>query len=99
MARVTGVLIIGYVLAAVLPLCGIIRLLVHARGVATDVLDRTRCTGSSTLTYGEVAKQFSDRARAPRARQLDVIWDLVLIGGGLAIGAATSITSLFVSTH
>lgn len=89
-----AILVGGYVVAAALPLWGLARLVLRTQSALTEARGRSRQSGSPRVTYGEVQNQFSDRERAPSDDRNAVVWDLVLIGGGLVVGATTSIAAL-----
>ncbi|WP_066587803.1 hypothetical protein [Cellulomonas timonensis] len=84
-----------YILAAILPFAGFARLLTRAENdlrKASALVDERR---STSATYDDFNEQYAD-IRRPFARlRDDLVWDISLVGGGLAAGAAASIWSLY----
>jgi hypothetical protein len=84
-----------YIASAVLPVAGIARLY---RGAARDaeVMNGAVSTNTGdTVTVDEHNKGLPILVRSIRERPSQVRLDLLLIGAGVALGAAASIWSLF----
>lgn len=88
------VLIVGYVLAALLPIIGFARLLWRAQADLDTARERSQRSGGPALSWDEFDDAFADRESEPRSRRNAVIWDIIFVGTGLIIGAATSIAAL-----
>ncbi len=91
-----SVLVVMYVLSAVLPVVGFARLLFRAQ----RDLDAARAKiaqrgGATSATFGDLNDTVSDISAEPRRLRADLLWDIGLVGAGLALGAAAGIWSLF----
>lgn len=84
-----------YVLSAVLPAMGFGRLLIRAQRNVVRQKARVAQRGHPHLTwdeFDELGSRFSEQVFRERN---DLIWDVILVGVGLATGAGASIWALF----
>lgn len=89
------VVIALFVLAAVLPVLGFGRLLWRSQGALNAAMAKVQERGHNKKTFGDFDEENESVDAAPRAARDSVIWDICLVGTGLAAGAAASNWSLF----
>lgn len=90
-----AVVIALFVLAAVLPVIGFGRLLWRSQSALSAAMAKVQERGHNKKTFGDFDEENESVDAAPRAARDSVIWDICLVGTGLAAGAAASIWSLF----
>lgn len=88
-------LALGYAAAAALPIVGFARLLWRSQRDLAVAIGKVQARGGKTnTTIGDDNEAKADIRALPLARRRAAIWDIVLVGLGLAIGAFTSIAAL-----
>lgn len=86
----------GFGLAGILPLIGFMRLAIRNRK-QNDVLDaKVAERGHATATIGDVKELLRDIRSSAREARRSLFWDVVYVGGGVTLGAITSIISVWV---
>jgi hypothetical protein len=81
-------------LSAILPLIGFLRLLWRSSRALSEVNMLIKERGHSAVTLDDFGKANSDISTKPKEERKNLIWDVVFVGTGLALGALASIWSL-----
>ena len=89
------VVIALFALAAVLPVIGFGRLLWRSQGALTAAMAKVQERGHDKKTDEDFDEENESVLAGPRAARNSVVWDICLVGTGLAAGAVASIWSLF----
>lgn len=89
------VVITLFVLAAVLPVIGFGRLLWRSQGTLNAAMAKVQERGHDKKTLKDFNEENESVVAGPEAARNSVVWDICLVGTGLAAGAVASIWSLF----
>lgn len=90
-------LVVLLVLSFVLPTAGFGRLLWRSQKELNRVRTKVAVRGSMLQTWDDFDEQYEGTVLdAPLAARRDVVWDIVLVGLGMAAGAAAGILPLFI---
>lgn len=84
---------IGFGAAGILPLVAFLRLARRNRLELAELDAKVAARGTAAGTIGDFNTFWSDIRRPAKSYRRDLTWDVVLVGGGVTIGAITSIVA------
>jgi hypothetical protein len=89
------VVIALFVIAAVLPVLGFGRLLWRSQGALNAAMAKVQERGHDKKIIKDFNEENESVLAGPKVARNSVVWDICLVGTGLAAGAVASIWSLF----